>query len=191
MAGRRASRVRVPAGLLFYLLSVGLVSIATVGLFFGTGFLLLDQPAEQMNTEPAAQDRETEFDPERSTKPAVSTENGALSSGEAPALNPAASEAIILPPTIISPPNIGTPGESAPKSEDVSIPRPRDLGGDHLRKFSRASHSRAETKPDTARLGSGGSRSAKRADPKRDPEESAAARANQREYDQLHPTNPP
>jgi hypothetical protein len=39
----------LPFGMLFYLLSVGVVATATVGVFFGIGFFLLAQPTEAMN----------------------------------------------------------------------------------------------------------------------------------------------
>ena len=46
---RRAARA-LPIGILFYLLSVGIVAAATVGVFFGIGFFLLAQPMESMIT---------------------------------------------------------------------------------------------------------------------------------------------
>src|SRR6516164_7783703 len=45
---RRAARA-VPFGILLYLLSVAIVAIATVGIFFGIGFFLLVQSTEAMN----------------------------------------------------------------------------------------------------------------------------------------------
>jgi hypothetical protein len=42
---RRAARA-LPVGILLYLLSVGIVAAATVGVFFGIGFFLLAQPME-------------------------------------------------------------------------------------------------------------------------------------------------
>jgi hypothetical protein len=44
----RAARA-LPAGILFYLLSVGIVAAAIVGVFFGIGFFLLAQPTQVMN----------------------------------------------------------------------------------------------------------------------------------------------
>jgi hypothetical protein len=46
---RRAARA-LPVGVLFYLLSVGIVAAATVGVFFGIGFFLLAQPMGSMIT---------------------------------------------------------------------------------------------------------------------------------------------
>jgi len=46
---RRAARV-LPVGILLYLLSVGIVAAATVGVFFGIGFFLLAQPMGSMIT---------------------------------------------------------------------------------------------------------------------------------------------
>ena len=45
----RATRT-LPVGILLYLLSVGIVAAATVGVFFGIGFFLLIQPMEAMIT---------------------------------------------------------------------------------------------------------------------------------------------
>jgi hypothetical protein len=45
---RRAPSV-LPVGILIYLLSVGIVAAATVGILFGIGFFLLAQPKEAMN----------------------------------------------------------------------------------------------------------------------------------------------
>jgi hypothetical protein len=45
---RRAARA-LPVGTLLYLLSVGIVATATVGIFFGIGFFLLAQSTEAMN----------------------------------------------------------------------------------------------------------------------------------------------
>jgi hypothetical protein len=46
-APRRATRV-FPAGILLYLASVGIIAIATIGVFFGIGFSLLARPTEAM-----------------------------------------------------------------------------------------------------------------------------------------------
>ena len=46
---RRAAKA-LPVGILFYLLSVGIVAAATAGVFFGIGFFLLAQPMESMIT---------------------------------------------------------------------------------------------------------------------------------------------
>jgi hypothetical protein len=46
---RRAVRV-LPVGILLYLLSIGVVATATIGVFFGIGFFLLAQSTEAMNS---------------------------------------------------------------------------------------------------------------------------------------------
>jgi hypothetical protein len=52
-APRRAARA-VPVGILLYLASVGIIAAATIGVFFGIGFLLLAQPTEAMFANDAA-----------------------------------------------------------------------------------------------------------------------------------------
>jgi len=46
-APRRATRA-FPVGILLYLASVGIIAIATIGVFFGLGFFLLARPTEAM-----------------------------------------------------------------------------------------------------------------------------------------------
>jgi hypothetical protein len=46
----------LPIGILIYLLSVGLVATATVGVFFGIGFFLLVQPSEPMTANAGTRD---------------------------------------------------------------------------------------------------------------------------------------
>src|SRR5262249_1763947 len=46
-APRRAARA-LPVGILLYLASVGIIAIATTGVFFGIGFYLLARPTEAM-----------------------------------------------------------------------------------------------------------------------------------------------
>jgi hypothetical protein len=111
MPSRRVSSARVPIGILLYLVSVGFVGAATVGVFFGSGFLLLAQPREPMHAEPGICDRASEVDLLRSTEPSPSPENGAPSSGGKPTLSSTASEATIIVPT-----QTAAPGEPAPSS---------------------------------------------------------------------------
>jgi TRAP-type uncharacterized transport system substrate-binding protein len=44
---RRPAESRLPVGVLLYLVSVGLVATATIGVFFGMGFLLFDYPTNK------------------------------------------------------------------------------------------------------------------------------------------------
>jgi hypothetical protein len=47
----------VPVGILIYLLAIGIVAAATVGVFFGTGFFLLAQPTAAMTANNATAER--------------------------------------------------------------------------------------------------------------------------------------
>jgi hypothetical protein len=55
-----------PLGNLLYLLFVGLVASATIGVFFGGGFFLLVQPAREVNASLDTHDRGSEVEPLRS-----------------------------------------------------------------------------------------------------------------------------
>jgi hypothetical protein len=214
MPSRRVASARLPIGVLLYLVSVGFVGAATVGLFFGSGLLLL---AQQMHTESGTHEHDAYVDPLRSTKPSAGAENGAPSIGGVPTLSPTAGEAAIIAPTqtdaadepglrsriasasplssmaseaaIIAPTQTAAAGEPAPSSRVASIPPPGGGGSDHLRKLSRPPHSRSDAVPGEARATAGRTRSAK--PPRSDsPEEHAAASANQQEYNQLYATGP-
>jgi hypothetical protein len=81
MPNRRVSSASLPIGVLLYLVSIGFVAAATVGLFFGSGFLLLAHTRGQIQTGSGTHDRDTEVDPLRPTEPSAGAENGAPSSG--------------------------------------------------------------------------------------------------------------
>jgi hypothetical protein len=184
MPSHHVSSARLPIGILLYLVSVGLVGAATVGLFFGSGFLLLARTKEQMRTEAGSHDRDTEIDPMRPTEPSARVENGALSSGGVPTLSSTASEA-----TVIAFVQTAAPSSPAPRLRATSVPPSRGRGGDHLRKLSRPSHSRSDAMPGEARAAASRNRSGKQ-DHKQDPADYAAGSVNQQEYNQLHATGP-
>jgi hypothetical protein len=56
----------LPVGILLYLVSVGLVAIATISVFFGLGFFLLAQPTEELITGSDTRDRDTQINSLRS-----------------------------------------------------------------------------------------------------------------------------
>src|SRR5215831_9179207 len=62
---RGVSSAGISIAVLLYLGSIGLVGGATTGLFFGSGFLLLDQPSEQIHAGSRVHDRNTEVSPLR------------------------------------------------------------------------------------------------------------------------------
>jgi hypothetical protein len=179
---RRVISARLPIGVLLYLVSVGFVGAGTVGLFFGSAFLLLAQPKGQIQTVSRTNDRDTMVDPSRSTEPFAGAENGAPLNGGTATLSSTASQ-----PTIIASAQTAAPDEPVPNGRATSVAPLHGGGGDHLRKLSRPPHSRSDTMSGEARAGAGRTRSAK-PDRKRDPEEYAAGSANQQEYDQLHAT---
>ena len=57
----RAAAQRLPAGILLYLISVGLVAVATIAVFFGTGFFLLAHHVEETTAGLDSSDRGTEI----------------------------------------------------------------------------------------------------------------------------------
>ncbi len=61
-----AAAPRLPVGMLLYLISAGFVAIATIGVFFGTGFLLLAHHAEQLTADSGSRDHGTEIKSTRS-----------------------------------------------------------------------------------------------------------------------------
>ena len=60
---RGVSSAGVSSAVLLYLGSVGLVGGVTIGFFFGSGFLLLRQPSEQIHAGSRVYDRNTEVSP--------------------------------------------------------------------------------------------------------------------------------
>jgi hypothetical protein len=63
---RRNMAAGLPVGILLYLVFVGLVAIATIGVFFGIGFFLLAQPTEELIAGSDTRDRDTEINSLRS-----------------------------------------------------------------------------------------------------------------------------
>jgi hypothetical protein len=66
---RRNMAAGLQVGILLYLVSVGLVAIATIGVFFGIAFFLLAQPKEELITGSGTRDRDTKdrHDPSRNS----------------------------------------------------------------------------------------------------------------------------
>ena len=63
---RRNRATEFPVGILLYLASVGLVTIASIGVFLGTGFFLLAQPTKELITSYETRHRDTETNSMRS-----------------------------------------------------------------------------------------------------------------------------
>src|SRR6266566_1449046 len=63
----RAAAARLPAGILLYLVSAGLVATATIGVFFGTGFFLLAHHVEETTAGSGSLDHGTEVKSLRSS----------------------------------------------------------------------------------------------------------------------------
>ena len=57
----RAAAQRLPVGILLYLISVGLVAVATIAVFFGTGFFLLAHHVEETTAGSDSSDYGTEI----------------------------------------------------------------------------------------------------------------------------------
>jgi cytoskeletal protein RodZ len=184
MPRRRLTSARLPIGVFFHLVLVGLVGAGIVGAFFGNGFLLLAQPSKQIQTVSQiqtisiARDSDTEVDLSR---PA---ENDRPSSEGTPTIDSTASEANIAVPL-----QTVTPSGSAPNSRATSILPPAGAGSEPSRKLSRHSLPRPDKTDGKARAKSSLMRPAKQ-DKIQAPEEDAAARANQQEFDQLHGNAP-
>ena len=175
-------------GDLLYLVSIAFVGATTVGLFFGSGFMLLGQPGnppgKQMHAEPGVQDRNTNVDPLRSSEPFASVKFGEPSSEGVLTPSSTASEA-----TIIASAQVVTPSDPPPNSEATSVPPPRGLGSDRLQKLQQTVHSRSGAMPGKARATASHTGSRKQ-DRESNPEKDAADTANQQEYNQLHATGP-
>jgi hypothetical protein len=199
-------------GDLLYLVSIAFVGAATVGLFFGSSFLLLAQPRGQLQTESGIHDRDTEVAPLSSIEPSEGIENGAPSSKGVPMLISTASEAAIIGPAqtavavkqvasvpaasstthdamIIAVAPTVAPVEPAPGSRATPVPPPRGRGSDGVRKLSRPPRSRLDKMPGQARAAVAHTQSAEQ-ERNHDPEGYAAASANQQEYNQLHAAGP-
>jgi hypothetical protein len=164
---------------LLYLGSIGLVGGVTIGLFFGSGFLLLRQPSEQIHAGSRVHDRNTEVSALRPGGSSPNAESETPFGGDFPVLSSTANDAALTAP-------VQTAGldEAGPSWEATLTPPPPDGGSDQFRKLSRASNSRSDPMRGKARTTAGRVRSTK-ADGKQDPEESAADRANEQEYNRL------
>jgi len=112
-----AAAPRLPVGMLLYLISAGFVAIATIGVFFGTGFLLLAHHAEQLTADSGSRDHGTEIKSTRSgvigadRQSASWARTGGLTASELAARGPGAPEkaaemtdAILIPGAHISRP---------------------------------------------------------------------------------------
>jgi hypothetical protein len=166
---------------LLYLGSIGLVAGFTAGVFFGSGFLLLGQPSdyEQVDAGPRVYDRNTEVSPLRSVGSSANAEKETPFGEDSPVLSSTANGA-----ALIAPAQTAGPDEAGPSWKATLTPPPLDGGTDQLRKRSRASNSRSDPILGKARTTAGRVQSTK-AHGKQDPEESAADRANEQEYNQL------
>jgi hypothetical protein len=82
-------------GALLYLISLGVVAIATVIVFFGLGFLLLARPNEELIAGPNARDRGAEVEPQRADlvpSPDKDAAPSTTQTASAPSVSPAPPE---------------------------------------------------------------------------------------------------
>jgi hypothetical protein len=184
VVSRGVSSAGVSIAVLLYLGSIGLVGGVTAGFFFGSGFLLLDQPSDQTHAGSRVHDRNTEVSPLRPGGSSANGENGPLFGGDFPVLSSTANGA-----ALITPAQTAAPDEAGPSRKATLTPSPLNGGSDQFRKTSRASNSRSDPMLGKARMAAGRIQSTK-PDGKQDPEESAADSANQQEYNQLHAVVP-
>ena len=84
MFSRGVSSAIVSTAVLLYLGCIGLVGGVTAGLFFGSGFLLLGQPSEQMHAASRVHDGNTEVKPSRPGGSSANAENGTPFGGDLP-----------------------------------------------------------------------------------------------------------
>ena len=175
---RGVSSAGVSSAVLLYLGSVGLVGGVTIGFFFGSGFLLLRQPSEQIHAGSRIHDRNTEVSPLRPAGSSPNAENGTPFGGDFPVLSSTANGA-----ALIAPAQTAGPDEVGPSWEATLTPPPPDVGSDQL-KLSRASNSRPDPMRGKVRTTAGRIQSSK-AEGKQYPERTAADRANEHEYNQL------
>ena len=175
---RGVSSAGVSIAVLLYLGSIGLVGGVTTGLLFGSGFLLLGQPSEQIDVASRVHDRNTEFSPLRPGGSSANGENGTPFGGDFPVLSSTANGA-----ALIAPAQTAGPDEAGSSWKATLTPPPLDRGSDQFRELSRASNSRSAPMLGKARTTAGRVQSTK-ADGKQDPK-SAAYRANEQEYNRL------
>jgi len=181
--GRRITPARHPIGLL-YLLSVGLVGAATVGLFFGSAFALLIHPKEQLLTAADTHDRDLAPAPLRFNGPSTDTEDGAPHRDLAAAPTSMAAE-----PTTTAPAQTATLSEPEPSSETASTSPSHPESGNRLRKLPRLPNSGSKKIPGRPSA-TAGRIPVVNQDPNHDPDQHAAANANRREYNQLQQLDP-
>src|SRR5262249_32605238 len=130
--------------------SIGLVGGVTAGLFFGSGFLLLGQPSEQMHAASRVHDGNTEVGPSRSGGSSANAENGPPFRGDFPMLSSTGNGA-----ALIAPAQTAGPDETGPSWKATLTPPPLDGGSDQFRKLSRASNSRSDPMLGKARTTAG------------------------------------
>jgi hypothetical protein len=182
---RGISSARVSIAVLLYLGSIGLVGGVTAGLFFGSGFLLLDQSSEQVHAASLVHDHDTEAGPLRPGGSYASAENGTPLGEDSAVLSSTAIGAALIAPAQTA----AALDKAGPNWKATLIPSPLDEGSDHFRETPRASHSRSDPMLGKARIAAGRFESAK-PDRGQDPEGSAADSANQQQYNQLHAGGP-
>jgi hypothetical protein len=168
----------LPSGVSLYLVSLGFVGAVTIGLFFGSAFLLRAPPIAQTRAEFDIDHRGTVMDSVRSTALFGGTEDGAPPSDAA--LSSTASE-----PTILASAQTAARAEPAPSSRIEPVAAPSGGAKDHLRKLSRPPVSRSDARPSEARRAASRTRIVEQ-ERKQAPDDDAAGTANQQEYDQLH-----
>ena len=110
--------------------SIGLVGGFTAGLFFGSGFLLLGQPIEQIHAGSRVHDRNTEVSPLRPAASSVNVESETPFGGDSVLSSTANGAALIAPAQ--------TAGldEAGPSWKATLTPPPLDGGSDQFRKIA-------------------------------------------------------
>src|SRR5215471_20870391 len=124
---RGVSSAGVSIAVLLYLGSIGLVGGVTAGLFFGSGFLLLGQPSEQMHAASRVHDGNTEVGPSRSGGSSANAENGTPFGGDFPMLSSTVNGA-----ALIAPAQTAGPDETGPSWKATLTPPPLDGGSDQF-----------------------------------------------------------
>ena len=175
MFSRGLSSAGVSIVVLLYLSSIGLVGGVTIGLFFGSGFLLLSRPTEQIHAGSRVYDRNTEVSPLPPGGSSANAENETPFGEDFSVLSSTANDA-----PLITPAQTAGPDEVGPSWKATLTPPPLDGGSDQFRKLSRASNSRSDPMLGKARMTAGRVQSTKA-----DGKQSAADRANEQEYNHL------
>ena len=134
---RRATRA-LPVGILLYLLSVGIVAAATVGVFFGIGFFLLAQPMESTITNANIGDHASGA--ERRLPPILSNASSTYSDGVSVSIEPqiprsAATAALPVVPVTL-PAAISPPAGDVPASGEKQQSAPKEPLGSETREAS-------------------------------------------------------